>query len=320
MINYRIVIPVFNPPPCLFDTLLALHQDGGVDGNVIIVDDGSTNGVAERLSKEFPDVTVIHGDGNLWWAGGMKVGMERALAEGVDVIAWLNHDCCPEPGTIPALVSEAAKLGNGAVSAWCITRGNEDFPVNPGFRNFKPIPLDELQGSALLEVDGVNGNCVAINADAIRQIGLPETTKHPHYGDGPYTWRLHHGGFKNYVLTGSRASLSRELERCIDEQSHSMVWKTSLGAKFKYYLFSPRSKFHWKNKFHDLQVFRGTLRGLLTYPFVQAKLLLAVSKGHLHGGRNETSQVINDIVKRYRDQLPEESLREALIKLSQRSS
>ena len=236
------------------------------------------------------------------------------------MICWLNHDCIPEPGTIAALAEEASKPGMGAVSAWCTTRGFENALVNPGFRNFKPIPLEELLKSEKVTVDGVNGNCVAMNSDAIRSIGLPDQKRHPHYGDGPYTWRLHKAGFTNAVLTRRHASLSRELERCIDERSHSMVWKASLTTKFRYYLFSPRSKFHWKNKFYDLQVFRGELLGLVLYPLVQAKLLLGVTKGHLRGIKAETQRVIEEIVNQYEGQLPEKGLREALNQLSRRPS
>lgn len=159
-----------------------------------------------------------------------------------------------------------------------------------------------------------------MNSDAIRSIGLPDQKRHPHYGDGPYTWRLHKAGFTNAVLTRRHASLSRELERCIDERSHSMVWKASLTTKFRYYLFSPRSKFHWKNKFYDLQVFRGELLGLVLYPLVQAKLLLGVTKGHLRGIKAETQRVIEEIVNQYEGQLPEKGLREALNQLSRRPS
>jgi GT2 family glycosyltransferase len=318
MPNFRIVIPVFNPPPCVLETLAALRNDEGIHANTIVVDDGSTNGIGDRIRAEFPEVQVIRGDGHLWWAGGMKVGMESALSEGVEAIVWLNHDCTPHPGTISALVEEASKIGMGAVSAWCTTRGFENAPVNPGFRNFKPIPVPELLISEKVIVDGVNGNCVAMNASAIREIGLPDQKKHSHYGDGPYTWRLHKAGFTNVVLTRRHASLHRELERCIDEKSHSMVWRTNLSAKFKYYLFSPRSKFHWKNKFHDLQTFRGMVPGLLLYPLVQAKLLLGVAKGHQHGKKNETSEVIEAIVNRYKERLPEQGLRDALTNLSQR--
>ncbi len=315
----RIIIPIFNPSDDFLETLSALKADG-LEESVIVVDDGSTNRISQKIRDRFPGVEVLTGDGNLWWAGGMRMGMARALEHEADVICWLNHDCIPEPGTIAALAEEASKPGMGAVSAWCTTRGFENALVNPGFRNFKPIPLEELLKSEKVTVDGVNGNCVAMNSDAIRSIGLPDQKRHPHYGDGPYTWRLHKAGFTNAVLTRRHASLSRELERCIDERSHSMVWKASLTTKFRYYLFSPRSKFHWKNKFYDLQVFRGELLGLVLYPLVQAKLLLGVTKGHLRGIKAETQRVIEEIVNQYEGQLPEKGLREALNQLSRRPS
>jgi glycosyltransferase involved in cell wall biosynthesis len=317
MLKFRIIIPIHNPPDCFLETLSALRNDG-LEGSVIVVDDGSTNGIAQKIRDHFGGVEVLQGDGNLWWAGGMRMGMARALELNADVISWLNHDCVPHPGTVAALVEEASKPGMGAVSAWCVTSGFDDAPVNPGFRNFRPIPVEELIGSDKVIVDGVNGNCVAMNADAIRNIGLPDQTRHPHYGDGPYTWRLHKAGYANAVLTRRHASLSRELERCIDEESHSMVWDTDLVAKFRYYLFSPRSKFHWKNKFHDLQMFRGKLAGLALYPLVQTRLLLDVAKGHRTGKKTETPRIIEEIVKRYRGRLPEQGLREALTRLSQR--
>jgi glycosyltransferase involved in cell wall biosynthesis len=317
MPNFKIIIPVYNPPDDFLETLSALQADG-LEDSVIVVDDGSTNRISRKIHDRFRGVEILTGDGNLWWAGGMRMGMAHALENEVDVICWLNHDCIPEPGTIAALAEEASKHGMGAVSAWCTTRGFENAPVNPGFRNFKPIPLEELLTTEKVTVDGVNGNCVAMNAAAIREIGLPDQKKHPHYGDGPYTWRLHKAGFTNAVLTGRHASLSRELERCVDEQSHSMVWKANLSDKFKYYLFSPRSKFHWRNKFHDLRTFRGTIPGLLIYPLVQAKLLMGVGRGHRIGRKMETGPIIETIVNRYKGQLPEEGLREALTQLSQR--
>lgn len=315
----RIIIPIFNPSDDFLYTLSALKSDN-LEENVIVVDDGSTNGISGKIQARFRNMEVLQGDGNLWWAGGMRMGMAHALEQNVDVICWLNHDCVPEPGTIAALAEEASNQGMGAVSAWCTTRGFENELVNPGFRNFKPIPRHELLAAEKVVLDGVNGNCVAMNAAAIRKIGLPDQNKHPHYGDGPYTWRLHKAGFTNAVLTRRHASLSRELERCIDEQSHSMVWRTSLSTKLKYYLLSPRSKFHWKNKFHDLQTFRGTVAGMLSYPLVQAKLLLGVARGHFIGQRIGVSESIETIVTRYKEQFPAEGLRDSLTKLSQRQS
>lgn len=299
MHDFRIIIPVFNPPPCLLETLEALRSDGGIHAQVILIDDGSTNGIGDRIRIEFPEVTMIRGDGNLWWAGGMKVGMERALAEGAGVVVWLNHDCQPLPGTIASLVDEAEKSSIGAVSAWCMARGHEDFPVNPGFRDFKPIPVEELKAGGKIKVDGVNGNCVAMNAEAIRRVGLPETSRHPHYGDGPYTFRLHKAGFTNWVLPHARATLHREFERCIDEGLHASVWEVPLHDKLGYYLFSRRSKYHWKSKFWDSTVFRGPMIGWLAFLTSESKLIQKVIQGHFRGVFGDRETLVRDIVKRY---------------------
>jgi len=316
--SFRIIIPIFNPSDCLLETLTALKNDDGLDSQTIVVDDGSTNGIGERIRSLFADVEVLQGDGTLWWAGGMSMGMARALEYGVEAVVWLNHDCIPENGTIRALVEEAAKPGTGAVSAWCKTSGFENYMVNPGFRNFQEIPPSELKKLRIVEVDGVNGNCVAINAAAIKDIGLPDGSKHPHYGDGPYTWRLHRAGYTNKVHTKRHALLTREFERCIDEQSHSSVWRAPLIDKLRYYFMSPRSKHHWKNRFYDLLVFRGKIKGLLLYPLAQAKLVIAVSIGHLHGKNKNTEDIIRGIISKYSEKLPGNGLYESLTKLAQR--
>jgi len=316
----RIIIPVFNPPPCFFDTLTSLEEEEpSLCRDVIVVDDGSTNGIGDKIASDYPEITVLRGDGNLWWAGGMKTGMQYALEAGADVIVWLNHDCVPDKGTIQALAVAAAEPHTGAVSAWCRTRGYEDSRVNPGFIKFKPIPVSLLSGQKKTRVDGVNGNCVAMNALAVREIGLPDTSRHPHYGDGPYAWRLHRAGFHNFVLPSVSATLSRELERCIDERSHSLVWKAHFLKKIAYYLLSPRSKYHWKNKFHDIRVFRGKLKGLLYYPSAQIMLISRVASGHMVGKFTKNEDLIETIISRYRNSLPEKGLRSALEALSKRN-
>lgn len=319
--DIRIIIPVFNPGECLFRTLGALQNDLPVSSSprVIVVDDGSSNGVSDRVACEFPEVKVIRGDGNLWWAGGMKLGMKHALAEDAKVIVWLNHDCQPEAGTIHALAIEALKQGTGAVSAWCYTRGYKEFPVNPGFRKFRQIPLEDLKAGAKLPVHGVNGNCVAINADAVRSIGLPNVSRHPHYGDGPYMFRLHKSGFANWVLPTARAALDREFERCIDEGRHSALWGHSLLSKLNYYFFSKRSKFHWRNRFWDAVAFRGALIGVPVYIASQVRLIAKVSIGHLQGYLKKPETLIESIVENYNRILPAEELRKSLEKLASKS-
>lgn len=318
--NYRIIMPVFNPGEILRDYFGKLEeQNPGALGHLLLVDDGSTNGVPSQLKKEFPDLTIVEGDGTLWWGGGIRLGMERALRDGADVIMWLNHDCVPDAGAVEKLVERAWEPGTGGVSAWCYCREGREFGVNPGFKDFEEIDGDLLRGSELLEVDGTNGNCVALNAAAVRKVGLPRAGRHPHYGDGPYLWRLHRAGFRNFVLTGARAALDREFDRCISERDHSKVWQVPVHQKMKYYWFSNRSKFHWRHKYWDSVCFRGRWAGPLVYLVSQLKLLREVYRGHREGAETGREEVIPQLVEKYRHAFPPAELEESLRRLAARS-
>lgn len=316
MKNFIIIIPVFNPPKSFIENLRNIASNElSILEHILIVDDGSTNNTLSEVASIFPSITQIRGSGNLWWGGGMHMGMEYAINHNYDVVVWLNHDCTPDLGTIQGLVDHASKIGIGAVSAWCYCKEDPRYAVNPGFRNFREIPINELQANKLLEVDGVNGNCTAISVEAIKKVGLPRVDLQPHYADGPYTWRLHQHGYKNFVAPNFRTALEREFDRCVDEKDHSMFWHVNLPTKFKYYLFSYRSKYHYKHRFFDMIVFRGRLLGILAYPIAMMKLFIKVTLGHLK--RNSPlSDRLESTLTKYDNRFPSDALRRDLIALN----
>jgi GT2 family glycosyltransferase len=60
--------------------------------DIYLTDDGSTDGTAEEVIKLFPEVTVIKGDGNLFWAEGMRRSWSKALENPYDGFLLLNDD------------------------------------------------------------------------------------------------------------------------------------------------------------------------------------------------------------------------------------
>jgi GT2 family glycosyltransferase len=87
-----IVIPVFNRINFTRECLISLRGQTYTDYKTLVVDDGSTDDTEEIIKREFPEVKVLKGDGNLWWTGATNMGIEYALKIGHenDFILTLN--------------------------------------------------------------------------------------------------------------------------------------------------------------------------------------------------------------------------------------
>jgi len=68
-----------------------LAMDAG-SFEIIIVDNGSSDGSAQMLPREFPQSTVLSQETNLGFAAGCNVGVRYALAKGAEYVLLLNND------------------------------------------------------------------------------------------------------------------------------------------------------------------------------------------------------------------------------------
>jgi GT2 family glycosyltransferase len=60
--------------------------------DVILVDDGSTDGTAIAVKEKYPKVKIITGNGNLFWAGGMRMAWSEAIDKEYDAYLLINDD------------------------------------------------------------------------------------------------------------------------------------------------------------------------------------------------------------------------------------
>lgn len=63
---------------CL-QTFFAADKPDNYLFDIYVVDDGSTDGTSEEIEKLYPSIRIIKGDGNLFWAGGMRLAWITAL-------------------------------------------------------------------------------------------------------------------------------------------------------------------------------------------------------------------------------------------------
>lgn len=74
---------------------------------IVVVDNASADGSADRVAAFRPAVTLIRNSENLGSSGGNNVGMRYALEHGADYVWLLNADAEPEPDALALLVEEA---------------------------------------------------------------------------------------------------------------------------------------------------------------------------------------------------------------------
>lgn len=101
-----VIIPTWNGlrylPRCL-DQLLPQLPDSS---EVVVVDNGSTDGSAEWLKTTHPEVRVVALRTNQGFAGGVATGLRAAHGE---ALLLLNNDAFVEPGCVAALLEAAAE-------------------------------------------------------------------------------------------------------------------------------------------------------------------------------------------------------------------
>ena len=88
----------------LLPTLARCRVPDGWRAQVMVVDNGSTDGSAAAIGREFPGVEVLALPENRRFAGGCNAGLERALGRGADAVMLLNNDTEAEPGLCEELL------------------------------------------------------------------------------------------------------------------------------------------------------------------------------------------------------------------------
>lgn len=107
------VVVAYGAEPCLEPGVRALLASPGVRADVVLVDNGCTDGTVERLAIT-PGVVVVRPDGNLGFAGGCNAGAAVATGE---ILALINPDATVEPGALAALTEVALRPGVGIATA-----------------------------------------------------------------------------------------------------------------------------------------------------------------------------------------------------------
>ncbi|NEQ47619.1 MAG: glycosyltransferase family 2 protein [Leptolyngbya sp. SIOISBB] len=197
-----ILIPVHNRRETTVACLEKLQTTGDLERfQIVVIDDGSTDGTGEAIAQNYPQVNVLQGDGNLWWTGAIKKGMKYAYERNADFVIWLNDDCEFSEQTITNLVGFCYQNSESVIGCEVRDKQSGLFVSYGGQqKTWKGFRLIQTSPGQITHCDALCGNIVCIPRKLIDVIGYPNAKALPHYGgDTLYTIKARKSGFSIFV-------------------------------------------------------------------------------------------------------------------------
>jgi len=94
------------------DTVECLSSLSSIDyphHEIVLVDNGSTDGSPDRIKNKFPGVTLLKNKANLGFAEGNNVGIRHLQKTGADYFLLLNNDTVVSDNFLSRLIDEAER-------------------------------------------------------------------------------------------------------------------------------------------------------------------------------------------------------------------
>jgi GT2 family glycosyltransferase len=174
--------------------------------NLLVVDNGSTDGSVDQIKKAMPSVELLQTGANLGFGGGCNVGMRHAMDCGADYVWLINSDSIADRHALSALVRTADQdlalgsvgsvlyevdavdtvqlWGGGRVHLWS---GKSQHRLSPG-------PLDFISGASAL-----------LRCAAIKQVGMfDQAAFFMYWEDTDLAFRLRKAGWQLAVAADSQ--------------------------------------------------------------------------------------------------------------------
>ncbi|GMV78688.1 MAG: hypothetical protein AMXMBFR79_18180 [Chitinophagaceae bacterium] len=244
-----IVIPVFNRKKFTYNCIKSLQSQTFTEFKIILVDDGSTDGTEELIKKEFPEVIILKGNGNLWWTGAINLGVNYVLNISnnklEDFVLTLNNDLEISEDYIKNIYQSAITYSNSLIGSVSVDINNNDYLSFCGVKcNEYTAKEDSLNKkfnnsysafcaafTKCLESDLLPGRGTLIPLHLFEKIGLYDNINFPHYAaDHDFSLRAKRHGYKLLIFPSV-------VVKSHIEQTGISIENSKLSLKYFYNLF-----------------------------------------------------------------------------------
>jgi GT2 family glycosyltransferase len=206
----HIVIPVHNNVQYTLTCLRSIAKQKIVH-TVTVIDDGSKDGTTAAINKQFPETTVLRGNGKLWWTAAVNRGIFNILKNTNlgDFILSLNNDVTINVNYLSAITKLSRQNKRAIVGSFGQVEGTNRLLVQGGrfdwanSATIRDISLLQENNNTdpLRNLDFLHGRGLLIPIEVFHQIGVFNNKALPHYwADSEFTWRAKKAGWELMLL------------------------------------------------------------------------------------------------------------------------
>lgn len=206
------------------DTLECLRSLKGVNYSgyrITVVDNGSADGSADAIAKEYPDANLIRSKENLRFGGGNNLAMKKSLEEGFEYVLLLNNDTVVESDFLSQLVKMAESddsIGMTGPKMYYYDHHTVIWfaggYVNMNIARMRHYGIGEIESGKhgkVKEVNFLNGACLLIKRKVLEDIGLFDEDFYLYGEDVDLNLRASKAGYK--LMYQPRARIFHKVSR-----------------------------------------------------------------------------------------------------------
>jgi len=207
---------------------------------VILVDNGSSDGTAQMAGGEFPGIRIIETGSNMNVPAGYNIGFRKALDEGADYILMLNNDTTLAPDMVDQLVAageEDPKVGILMPRVLVYGSQNRIWSIGGRYRLFPPSILLTEKDEALAEVPRLieyAPSCgLLIHRRAFETVGLFDPGYLFWYDDWDFSERVRAHGLRMRYVPDAR--MWHKVSRTTKGPKSPFFWQTYAASAVRFY-------------------------------------------------------------------------------------
>lgn len=243
--NVAILVLTWNNYIDTYECLRSIEALNYPAYDVIVVDNGSTDGSIQMLEPQFDDVEFVINNENYGYAKGNNLGINVALSNGAEYVWIINNDVIVEEYALLNMVDVAESDRHvGIIGSKVFFYDEPDKLYFAGglvnkwtgeCRHIGSGEIDNGQYDVVREVDYVTGCNILIKKACIDEIGLFDEKYYLYYEDTDWATRARKSGWK--VIYIPEPGVRHKVGASSEEPTLTMG----------YYMTRNRLYFVWRN-------------------------------------------------------------------------